>query len=52
MEFLCQRSKGREFEMLALSIVRERGEVVRPLAAKYGLTFPELLDPYNKTYGL
>ncbi len=52
MESLYQRLKGREFEMLAVSINREGEKVVRPFAAKYGLTFPVLLDPDGKTYRL
>ena len=38
--------------MLAVSIDREGEKVVRPFAAKYGLTFPVLLDPDSKTYRL
>jgi peroxiredoxin len=49
MESLYQRLKGRDFEMLAVSIDREGEKVVRPFAAKYGLTFPALLDPDSKT---
>ena len=55
MESLYQRLKGRDFERLAVSIDREGEKVVRPFAAKYGLTFPVLLDPDSKTsrlYGL
>lgn len=52
MEALYQRLKGREFEMLAVSIDRSGEEVVGPFVAKYGLTFPVLLDPENKTYKL
>ena len=52
MESLYQRLKGREFEMLAVSIDRQREEVVGPFVAKYGLTFPVLLDPDSKTYKL
>jgi peroxiredoxin len=52
MESLYQRLKGREFEMLAVSIDREGEKVVRPFAAKYRLTFPVLLDPDSKTYQL
>src|SRR5512139_1190623 len=55
MKSLYQRLKGREFEMLGVSIDREGERVVRPFAAKYGLTFPVLLDPDGKTqrlYGL
>jgi len=52
MESLYQRLKGREFEMLAVSIDREGERMVRPFAAKYGLKFHVLLDPDNKTYRL
>lgn len=52
MEALYQRLKGRDFEMLAVSIDRKGKEVVGPFVEKYGLTFPVLLDPENKTYNL
>ncbi len=52
MESLYQRLKGRGFEMLAVSIDREGEKAVSPFAAKYGLTFPVLLDPDGKTYRL
>jgi peroxiredoxin len=52
MESLHQRLKGREFKMLAVSIDREGEKVIRPFVAKYGLTFPVLLDPDSKTYRL
>ena len=55
MESLYRKLKGRDFEMLAVSIDGEGGKAVRPFAAKYRLTFPVLLDPDNKTpklYGL
>ncbi len=52
MESLYQRLKGRDFEILAVSIDRDGEKVVRPFAAKYGLTFPVLLDPDSKTYRL
>jgi peroxiredoxin len=52
MGSLYQRLKGREFEMLAVSIDREGEKVIRPFVAKYGLTFPVLLDPDSKTYRL
>jgi peroxiredoxin len=52
MEALYRRLKGRQFEMLAVSIDRKGQEVVGPFAAKYGLTFPVLLDPDGKTYQL
>ncbi len=55
MESLYRRMKGRDFDMLAVSVDEEGSKVVRPFAAKYGLTFPVLLDPDKKTsrlYGL
>jgi peroxiredoxin len=52
MEALYKRLKGREFEMLAVSIDRNGKEVVGPFVAKYALTFPVLLDPDRKTYRL
>jgi peroxiredoxin len=52
MESLYQRLKGPKFEMLAVSVDRDGEKVVRPFAKKYGLTFPVLLDPDNKTYRL
>ena len=52
MESLYQRLKGRNFELLSVSIDREGEKVVRPFVAKFGLSFPVLLDPDNKTYRL
>jgi peroxiredoxin len=52
MEALYQRLKGREFEMLAISIDRNGKETVGPFVSKYGLNFPVLLDPESKTYNL
>jgi peroxiredoxin len=52
MEALHQRLKGRDFEMLAVSIDRNGEEAVGPFVLKYGLTFPVLLDPENKSYKL
>ena len=52
MESLYLKLKGRKFEMIAVSIDRDGEKVVRPFAKKYGLTFPVLLDPDNKTYRL
>ena len=55
MESLYQRLKGREFEMLAISIDQEGEKVVGPFVTKYGLTFPVLLDTDKKIsrlYGL
>lgn len=44
MEKLYQRMKGREFEILAVSIDVLGEQVVRPFMQKYELTFPALLD--------
>jgi peroxiredoxin len=52
MEALYQRLKGREFEILAVGIDRKGEEVVGSFVAKYGLTFPVIPDPDNKTYKL
>ena len=52
MESLYQKLKGRDFEMLAVSIDREGEKAVRPFVAKFGLSFPVLLDPEGKTYRL
>jgi peroxiredoxin len=52
MEALYRKLKGRNFEMLAVSVDRDGEKVVRLFAKKYGLTFPVLLDPDNKTYRL
>src|SRR5271157_1210381 len=40
MESLYQRLKGRNFELLSVSIDREGEKVVRPFVAKFGLSFP------------
>ena len=48
MESLYQRLKGREFEMLAISLDQEGEKVVGPFVAKYGLSFPVLLDTDKK----
>jgi peroxiredoxin len=40
--------KGRNFEMIALSVDTEGPEVVREFVKRYGLTFPVLLDPKGK----
>ena len=52
METLYNRLKDRRFKMLAVSIDRNGEEAVGPFIAKYGLTFPVLLDPDSKTYRL
>jgi peroxiredoxin len=52
MEALYQRLKGRQFEMLAISIDRGGKETVGSFVSKYGLRFPVLLDPESKTYKL
>jgi len=48
MESLYQRLKGREFEMVAISLDQEGKKVVGPFVTKYGLTFPILLDTDKK----
>ncbi len=40
--------KGRNFEMIALSVDTEGPEVVREFVERYGLTFPVFLDPKGK----
>lgn len=52
MEFLYQRLKGRDFEMLAVSIDTKGADHVQSFVATYGLTFPILLDPNKKVYRL
>ena len=52
MESLYQRLRGREFEILAVSIDRNGEDAVPPFVAKYGLTFPVLLDPDSKIFRL
>jgi len=52
MESLYQRLRGRQFEILAVSIDRNGDDVVPPFVAKYGLTFPVLLDPDKQIYRL
>lgn len=52
MESLYQRLKGRDFEMLAVSIDTKGADRVQSFVATYGLTFPVLLDPNRKVYRL
>ncbi len=52
MEAIYRRFKGRQFEMLAVSVDRKGKEAVGPFLAKYGPTFTVLLDPDGKTYQL
>jgi peroxiredoxin len=52
MEALYNRLKDRRFKMLAVSLDRGGEEDVRPFIARFGLTFPVLLDPENKTFKL
>jgi peroxiredoxin len=52
MESLYQRFKGRDFEMLAVSIDTKGADRVQSFVATYGLTFPVLLDPNKKVYRL
>jgi len=53
MEKLYQKLKGKNFEILAVSIDSLGAEVVAPFMKKYKLTFPALTDPegtIRKTY--
>jgi len=52
MESLYQRLKGRDFEMLAVSIDTKGADRVQSFVATYVLTFPVLLDPNKKIYRL
>ena len=52
MESLYQRLKGRDFEMLAVSIDSKGADHVQSFVATYGLTFPVLLDPNKTVYRL
>jgi peroxiredoxin len=52
MEALHNKMKGRPFEILAVSIDQGGKETVESFTAQFGLTFPVLLDPEGKTYGL
>ncbi len=57
MEKLHQRFKGRNFQMLAISVDKDIS-LIKPYLEKYNLTFPVLLDPRSlakkkyKTVGL
>jgi peroxiredoxin len=57
MEKLNQRFKGRDFQMLAISVDKDISSI-KPYLKKYNLTFPVLVDPENlvkskyKTVGL
>ncbi|NIS69309.1 MAG: redoxin domain-containing protein [Proteobacteria bacterium] len=50
MESLYQRFKGREFEILGVSIDAKGESVVRPFVDDHGITFPVLLDPDSQVY--
>jgi peroxiredoxin len=52
MESLYQRLKGREFEMVAVSIDEKGKETVGPFMEKYSLTLPVLLDRDKKISAL
>lgn len=55
MEALYQKLKGKDFELLAVSLDRRGASVVRSFALDYRLTFPILLDMTGKvgtTYGV
>ncbi len=48
MEKLYNTLKGKDFEMLAISIDKDGEKSVRPYVKELGLTFPVLLDPKNR----
>jgi len=48
MERLYKKLKGKNFEMLAVSIDKTGKELVVPFKEELGLTFPILLDPDSK----
>jgi peroxiredoxin len=52
MQKLYERFKGKNFEILAVSIDGNAHEAVAPFVQKLHLTFPVLLDPKGKTEGL
>lgn len=52
MESLYQRLKGRDFQMLAVSIDTKGADRVQSFVATYGLTFSVLLDSNKKVYRL
>ena len=45
MQRLYEKFKGKNFEILAVSIDSEGREAVEPFMRKMNLTFPALLDP-------
>ena len=52
MQKLYERFKNEEFEILAVSIDSNGREAVAPFMEKLNLTFPVLLDPESKMWGL
>jgi len=52
MQRLCDRLKGKGFEILAVSIDSTGKETVRSFVNDLKLTFPVLLDPDGKIRGL
>jgi peroxiredoxin len=52
MKALWKGLKGRQFEILAVSIDQKGEGTVAPFVTQHGLTFPVLLDPDGKTYKL
>ena len=52
MERLYQELKGKDFEILAISIDASGANAVAPFMRKYGLSFPALLDPQGTIRGL
>lgn len=47
MEKLYQRFKGKNFEMLTISVDKDQS-LIEPFMKEYNLTFPVLLDPENQ----
>ncbi len=52
MQKLYERFKNEEFKILAVSIDSNGREAVAPFMEKLNLTFPALLDPESKMWGL
>jgi cytochrome c biogenesis protein CcmG/thiol:disulfide interchange protein DsbE len=52
MENLYQELKGKDFEILAISIDASGAKVVTPFMKEFKLSFPALLDPENTVQNL
>jgi peroxiredoxin len=52
MDYLYQGLKGRDFEMLAVSIDTKGADLVQSFVTSYHLTFPVLLDADQRVYRL